>query len=196
MRDRKEIASMRFKRKGKISSASFLISMEEKSTTQVKSVAGVIFTKDRQSVLLIQRRDVPVWTLPGGGVDPNESSEAAIIREIVEETGFTVKIDRLIGDYLPINRLAKRTHLYECRIEAGTATLSSETKAISFFPLDQLPPMPPPYLSWIQDGTKKLPPLQKKLVEVSYKALFKNALLHPILVTRFLLARFGLSINS
>ncbi len=161
-----------------------------------KSVAGVIFSLDLSSVLLIKRRDVPVWVLPGGGIDFNESPDAAIIREILEETGFTVKADRLVGDYIPINSLAKRTFLYECSIVSGKAQITDETMGVQFFPLKNLPPLPPPYPDWIQDARLQLPPCQKKLSSVTYCALIKNLLFHPVLVTRFLLARLGLSINS
>lgn len=164
--------------------------------SQVQSVAGVLFSADRKSVLLIKRRDVPVWVLPGGGIDLQESSEHAIVREILEETGFTVKVDRLVGDYIPVNRLSKRTHLYECTILEGKASLSSETRGIQFFPLEKLPPLPPPYLEWILDAKEKKAPVQKKLTSVNYLALMKNLILHPILVIRFLLARLGFSINS
>lgn len=161
-----------------------------------KSVAGAVFSPDRTSILLIKRRDVPVWVLPGGGIDAAESPEEAIVREILEETGFTVKVDRLVGDYIPINRLSKRTHLFECTILEGKAALSSETCGVDFFPLTRLPPLPPPYLEWVDDAKKTNPPLQKKLVSVNYFSLIKNLILHPILVIRFLLARIGLTINS
>jgi 8-oxo-dGTP diphosphatase len=161
-----------------------------------KSVAGILFSPDRSSVLLIKRRDVPVWVLPGGGIDPNEGPEQAVVREILEETGFTVKVVRLVGDYIPVNRLSKRTHLYECVIISGIAILSSETRGVGFFHLDRLPPLPPPYLDWIRDAQLNLPPIQKNLTSVNYFSLMKNFILHPILVTRFLLARIGLTINS
>jgi 8-oxo-dGTP diphosphatase len=160
-----------------------------------KSVAGIIFSPERTAVLLIQRRDVPVWVLPGGGVE-QESAENAVVREILEETGFTVKVERLVGEYFPINRLAKHTHLYECKILEGAATTSSETKGVRFFPLTQLPPLPPPYEEWIHDAYLQRPFFQRKLTSVNYLTLLKNFLLHPILVIRFLLARLGFSINT
>lgn len=36
----------------------------------------------------------PGWTLPGGGVEFAESLEAAAVREVREETGYTVDLDR------------------------------------------------------------------------------------------------------
>lgn len=162
----------------------------------VDSVAGILFNLDRSAVLLIQRRDVPVWVLPGGGIELGELAQQAIQREILEETGLTVKADRLVGIYTPINRLARKTKLYECTLLAGTPILSEETKGIAFFPLSQLPPLPPPYLEWIQDAKNIGPTLIKSLTSVTYKALIQNFLRHPILVLRFLVARLGFPINS
>lgn len=157
---------------------------------QISSVIGAIFSPDRKEVLLVKRRDVPVWVLPGGGIDAKESSEEAIIREILEETGFTVKIERLVGLYIPISALSKFTHLYECAILKGSAKTSSETQDIQFFPLKNLPKLlPPPFKEWIEDAYLQQPFLQKELRSVTYRALFSHIIKHPILVLRFLYAR-------
>lgn len=162
----------------------------------VQSVAGAIFTPDRNSVLLIQRRDVPVWALPGGGIEKNETPEETVIREIFEETGFTVEIKRLVGVYIPMNKLTKHTHVYECVILSGSAIISPETRAVQFFKLNALPKLiPPPYREWIAEAAAIAPPLYKTLSSVTYFVLIKNLFFHPILVIRFLLARIGLSIN-
>jgi 8-oxo-dGTP pyrophosphatase MutT (NUDIX family) len=162
-----------------------------------KSIAGLIFSSDRSAVLLVQRRDVPVWVLPGGGIDPNETPENAVIREILEETGFTVKVDRLVGDYIPINRLTKQTYLYECTILSGHPTESLETKRVCFFPLSDLPKrIPPPYKEWIADGRVIHPPIQKKLTSITYLGLLKHLFIHPILIIRHFLSRLGLPINT
>lgn len=36
------------------------------------------------------------WAIPGGGLDPNESVEQCVAREMVEETGIAPKIGRLL----------------------------------------------------------------------------------------------------
>ena len=54
---------------------------------------------EAQQVLLVLRRDIRIWALPGGGVEPDETWEQAAIRETLEETGYEVAIRRYVGEY-------------------------------------------------------------------------------------------------
>lgn len=162
-----------------------------------QSVAAVIFSSERKEVLLIQRQDVPVWVFPGGGVETGEGAEQAVRREVLEETGLEIKITKLVGVYTPLNRLAKHTHLYECEIIGGTIGISEETRDCRFFPLNALPKLiPPPYPDWLKDAQNSQETYFKPISSVTYTALMKHALSHPILVFRFLLARLGRPINT
>lgn len=161
-----------------------------------QSVLAVVFSDDRKSVLLVERRDIPVWVLPGGGIDPNETPEIAITREVTEETGYHVKLVRKVGEYEPINRLSKFTHVFECQVIEGTAKTSAETKSVQFHPIGSLPKRTPfPYQDWIEDGLKDCF-IQKPLHKITYLTLARYLLTNPILVVRFLLARLGFSINT
>jgi len=143
-------------------------------------------------VLLIQRRDVPVWVLPGGGIEEGESLAQATIREVLEETGFHVKVIRKVGEFHPKNRLTKLTHLYDCAILSGTPQLGEETLDIRFFPLDALPKlMPPPYQEWIHDASLKLKkPIIKYTHSASYLVLLQKLLRHPVLVLKYFVKRW------
>jgi 5-formyltetrahydrofolate cyclo-ligase len=53
-------------------------------------------------ILLIKRSTVPFkgyWALPGGRVEPGETVEQAVMREVKEETNLNIKIVRNIGEY-------------------------------------------------------------------------------------------------
>jgi 8-oxo-dGTP diphosphatase len=159
---------------------------------------GIIFNKDRTQVLIIQRCDVPVWVLPGGGIDFKETPEQAIIREIYEETGLKVTINRKVALYTPVNRLSAPTHLFECRITGGHMKTGPETRALGFYPIDRLPPNFF-YLHrfWLHDALIQHPFLiQKKISQITYGQLFKYFLRHPTHVIRFALSQLGFPIKT
>ncbi|MCJ7662997.1 MAG: NUDIX hydrolase [Desulfobacterales bacterium] len=52
------------------------------------------------AILLIQRNQEPnrgYWTLPGGFVESDETAEAAVVREVEEETGLHCAVVGLVG---------------------------------------------------------------------------------------------------
>ncbi|MEM0493544.1 MAG: NUDIX hydrolase [Candidatus Thermoplasmatota archaeon] len=64
------------------------------------TVDGVVIKDD--AILLVKRRKQPFkdkWALPGGFVEYGETTESAIVREILEETGIKTRIRSLIGVY-------------------------------------------------------------------------------------------------
>jgi 8-oxo-dGTP diphosphatase len=51
-------------------------------------------------LLMIKRGRAPsagLWSVPGGRVEPGESDHAAVVREMREETGLEVSVDRHVG---------------------------------------------------------------------------------------------------
>lgn len=112
-----------------------------------EAVCTIVFDETRESILLVKRRDIPVWVLAGGGIDNNESPEDAACREMLEEAGYQVKIVRKVAEYLPVNRMTQRTHFFECAIIGGEPKCSAETQDVAFFPLNALPKLIPHFLS-------------------------------------------------
>jgi 8-oxo-dGTP diphosphatase len=54
---------------------------------------------DRGMILLVRRSDSGNWELPGGRVELGETATVAAEREVVEESGVTIKVTRLAGVY-------------------------------------------------------------------------------------------------
>ncbi len=163
-----------------------------------ESVNGIIFGHARKTILLIKRRDIPVWVLPGGGIEKGETPEQATLREVEEETGYRVAIFKKVAEYIPLCRLAKYTYSFECDIRGGQPQLSEETREIRFFPLNALPKrLPPPYRDWIADAiTPSTQSLKKPITSVTYWNFIKHLLFHPFLVIRFLLIKIGIRFNK
>jgi ADP-ribose pyrophosphatase YjhB (NUDIX family) len=91
-------------------------------------------------VLLALRRDLRGWELPGGNLEAGEAPEAALRREVLEETGLEVTIESLAGVYRRTGFLPHRARVYRCRAAAGTPRPSDETPRVAWWPAAALPP--------------------------------------------------------
>ncbi len=150
----------------------------------------IILDQTRSHILLVKRKDVPIWVLPGGGIDANETPEQAAIREAYEETNCQITIDRQSGEYTPINKLAALTFVYICHIKEGLPQLCSETSAISFFSLRHLPSdFFSLHQEWLDDALIHSHVVKKQLTQVTYWAVFKYLLKHPLHLLRYLFSR-------
>jgi ADP-ribose pyrophosphatase YjhB (NUDIX family) len=103
-------------------------------------------------VLLVRRGQEPAkgfWTLPGGVVEVGEGLEAAITREVLEETGLTVKVLGITAVLERIYRDAEENIPYHyvlidfaCDYISGKVTPASDITAAQFVPLDELAGFP------------------------------------------------------
>jgi ADP-ribose pyrophosphatase YjhB (NUDIX family) len=99
-------------------------------------VHAVVFDKENR-ILLVHRRDMDLWDLPGGGLDPGEIPTEAAVRETKEETGLDVEVERLfIVAVAPENLLG---FTFYCRVVGGEATPTDESDDVRYFSLDGLP---------------------------------------------------------
>ena len=98
--------------------------------------SAVIFDEKREKVFLTKRADNGLWCLPSGGMEPGESVEETIIREVWEETGLTVHVLRLVGVYSDPDALVVYSDdtavqivalNFEAEIMGGEPGLSDET---------------------------------------------------------------------
>jgi 8-oxo-dGTP diphosphatase len=65
--------------------------------TRLAAYAVVVDERDHVLLALWNEADQPLWTLPGGGVELDESVEQGAVREVREETGYEVELGRLLG---------------------------------------------------------------------------------------------------
>jgi len=124
--------------------------------------ASVVLANERGEILLHRRRDNGCRAFPGGAVDIGKRVEDAARREILEETGLTVRSMRLFGVYsgpdmahvYPNGDMISNVDVLFAS-DDFTGTLSPdhpESDEARFFPLDALPePVSPPCAREVRD---------------------------------------------
>jgi 8-oxo-dGTP diphosphatase len=90
------------------------------------------------TVLLAHRRDIDWWNLPGGGMEMGETVEEAVCREVREETGLEVAVERLVGVYSKPQK-QEVVLTFRCRVIGGELTSTEESRECRFFTPDALP---------------------------------------------------------
>jgi len=109
-------------------------------------VGGVV-AKGRQ-VLLVRRARAPLrgqWSLPGGLVEAGETLAAAVRREIAEETGLRVRVERIVEVLDRITRDSRKRVQFHyvlvdflCRVQGGRLRAGSDVSEARWVRRDQL----------------------------------------------------------
>jgi 8-oxo-dGTP diphosphatase len=105
-----------------------------------KVAAGVIPVHDGK-IVLVRRAMNPskgLWVFPGGYVDAGESVEDAARREVWEETGLTVRLERMLGVY---SRPGEDVVLivYAGQVLTGTLNAGDEETEAAWFGAGEIP---------------------------------------------------------
>ena len=109
-------------------------------------VGALIFGND--TILLVERGKEPLkgyWSLPGGLLELGEKLEAAVSREVLEETGLIVEplgLFELFERIMPDAQGNTEYHYvladYICRVSGGTLQAASDVSDVRWVPRRQL----------------------------------------------------------
>jgi 8-oxo-dGTP pyrophosphatase MutT (NUDIX family) len=136
------------------------MTQEKSPTPLVVSVKGIVMRDDR---VLLVRNERSEWELLGGKVDPGESEERSVVREIAEECGLALETVRRLEDWVYreiVPGRSVRIVTFGCReVAVQEAMMSDEHNDMCWLGLDEIPtlPMPDGYkesiAAWVQRGT-------------------------------------------
>ncbi|MFC3454793.1 NUDIX domain-containing protein [Amycolatopsis speibonae] len=117
---------------------------------RTRGAAGAVQLDGAGRVLLVRPGYKPVWDLPGGVIEAEESPMTACVREVREELGFTPVLERLVGVvWFPPRprRVASNLFVFAGRLpETARAAIEPDPGEIAefgFFPVSDLPEVEP-----------------------------------------------------
>lgn len=106
------------------------------------SVAGIVID-DQDRVLVIRRRDNNHWEPPGGVLELDETFEEGVRREVLEETGVHITVDRLTGVYKNLNRGIVAL-VFRCHANNQPRSTTAEATEVRWMTRDEIKDMMDP----------------------------------------------------
>ena len=107
-------------------------------------VAVAALVSDAERVLLVRRAAVPrvgYWALPAGYMDADELPDEAVVREVAEETGITIRVLGLQG-VAPLAGWSERRGillLYAAEAVSGEITAADDASEVAWFGREDIP---------------------------------------------------------
>ncbi|EKO3824811.1 NUDIX domain-containing protein [Vibrio harveyi] len=139
-----------------MSASHYLKELRSKVGNQVlmiPGVAAVILNQNNQ--LLLQKKSDGSWSLPAGMIEPGESPSQAVIREVREETGLAVEVERVLGvfggegfgfAYPNGDQVEYTVIMFKCQQTGQFAEdLDEETLELAWFSRSDMPTLALPY---------------------------------------------------
>ncbi|WJE55014.1 NUDIX domain-containing protein [Bacillus cereus] len=117
------------------------------------SVAAII--KNEQGEILFQYPGGEFWSLPAGAIEPGETPEEAVVREVWEETGLRVQIKGMKGvfggrnfrhTYSNGDQVEYIVVVFECEVIKGELrAIDGESLKLQYFSTHERPKLALPY---------------------------------------------------
>ena len=115
------------------------------------SVAGIV-VRDDGRVLVVCRRDNHHWEPPGGVLELGETFAQGVRREVLEETGIEVQVERLTGVYKNMPR-GIVSLVSRCAPVGGQPTPTDEALSVRWLSIEEIRQrMDPAYVVRVTDA--------------------------------------------
>lgn len=146
----------------------FYRALRERVGTQLllmPAVAAVI--RDGAGRVLIQRTQHGQWSLPAGAIEPGESPAQTLVREVREETGLSVRVERVLAVWggeqcrvtYPNGDLVEYVvTVFDCSAVGGELIeCGDETAELRWFLPEEVPPVGLPCPAGLLRGSLSTP---------------------------------------
>lgn len=123
-----------------------LFAAQDGYATPKIDVRGAAFNAAGEILMVREVLDGGRWTLPGGWADVNLTAAENVAKEVVEESGFAVRVRKLAAVWDRTRQghgafpFSTYKFFFVCEITGGAARESLETSGVAFFAADALPP--------------------------------------------------------
>jgi ADP-ribose pyrophosphatase YjhB (NUDIX family) len=106
--------------------------------------ASAVVVDDERRILLHKRTDNEYWSIPGGSMEPGESIEETVVREVREETGIEATVEKILGVYSNPRHVSvyddgevrqQFSVCFLCRAVGGELQTSKESSEVRFVEL-------------------------------------------------------------
>lgn len=168
------------------------------------SVAAVL--RDSSGRLLLQQKSGESWSLPAGMIEPGESPEEALVREVCEETGLQVVPIELLGvfggrhfryTYPNGDKVEYTVALFQCESRGfADVVRDDETVSLRYFDRESMPALALPYPLALLYGTgagklsmtgnapytndPTIPPTEPRLASVQAELVAREMIFHRL----------------
>lgn len=125
---------------------SFYLPAKEYPTPKV-DIRGVLLNEQGQILMVEEKLDPGKWSIPGGWADIGFTPSEVIKKEMKEETGLDVEVERILAVYdkkcHPHPQEAFYTYkiVFLCRKISGELRNTFDIDDVKFFDIDNLPPL-------------------------------------------------------
>lgn len=110
--------------------------------------ARTVVTNEKNQVLMVKEKSEQLWSFPGGWCDVYESPQENALKEVLQESGYLIKMNRLLGVFFRDNYKPKHKSLiseyciyFHGEIIEKVSEHNHEIVEVGFFDQDNLPPL-------------------------------------------------------
>ena len=126
--------------------SNFYVPVKEYITPKVE-IRGLLLNEQNKILMVKEKLDEGKWSIPGGWADIGFAPSEVIVKEMKEETGLDVSVDRVLAIYdkqshnHPKDLYYTYTIVFLCKKISGEFSTAFDIDDVNYFSITELPPL-------------------------------------------------------